>query len=119
MTSVKPAGTGGGSAASIARDGTPPDTIRKLQDNFAEREVEQGKKHRQELNGVNETHKEELQKMQDYHERSLREVKARSEDTITKQDMNYQKEIKDLKDLYEKRFEKLAVQNKKATESGT
>ncbi len=117
MTSVKPSPTG--SAANISRDGTSTDTIRKLQDSFSEREVEQNKKHHQEIVGVNEVHKEELEKLQTSHERSLRDIKARSEDTITKQDMNYQKEIKDLKDLYEKRFEKLALQAKKPTENGT
>jgi hypothetical protein len=67
MTSVKPSATG--SAANVARDGTTTDTVRKLQDTFAEREVEQNKKHRQELVGVNEIHKEELDKLQNSHER--------------------------------------------------
>ncbi len=119
MTTVKPAGTGTGSAANLSRDNSPTETIRKLEDSFAEREVEQNKKHHQELVGVNELHKEELQKIQDSHERSLRDIKARSEDTITKQDMNYQKEMKDMKDMYEKRLEKLALQNKRVPESGT
>ena len=119
MSSVKATGSGVGSGANIARDNSPTETIRKLQDTYTEREVEQGKKHHMEMVNVNENHKEELQKIQDQHERSLRDIKARNEDTVTKQDMSYQKEIKDLKDMYNRRLEKLAFQNKKATENGT
>jgi len=117
MSVSKTSGTG--SAANVSRDGNANDTIRKLQDTYTEREVEQSKKHREELLAVNEAHKDELQKVQDQNERVVRDLKARSEDTITKQDMNYQKEIKDLKDAYTKRMEKLALQSKKATENGT
>ena len=119
MSSVKAAGSGVGSGSNVARDGSPAETVKKLQDTYSEREVEQGKKHREELQTVNESHKEELQKIQDQHERALRDIKARSDDTVTKQDMNYQKEIKDLKDMYNRRIERLAVQIKKATENGT
>ncbi len=119
MSSIKASGSGVGSGANVARDGGATETIRKLQDTYTEREVEQGKKHREELITVNENHKEELQKIQDQHERALRDIKARSDDTVTKQDMNYQKEIKDLKDMYNRRLERLAVENKKATENGT
>ena len=119
MTSVKATGTGVGSGSNVARDNTPTETIRKLEDTYTAREIDESKKHREELATVNETHKEELQKIQDTHERALRDIKARSDDTVTKQDMNYQKEIKDLKDMYNRKIEKMAIQNKKATENGT
>ncbi len=119
MSSVKATGSGVGSGSNVSRDGSPTETMRKMQDAYTEREVDQGKKHREELQTVNETHKEELQKIQDQHERALRDIKARNDDTVTKQDMNYQKEIKDLKDMYNRRLERLAVQSKKATENGT
>lgn len=119
MTSVKASGSGTGSGSNVARDNSPTETIRKLEDSYSAREVEENKKHRDELANVNETHKDEIQKIQDTHERALRDIKARSDDTVTKQDMNYQKEIKDLKDMYNRKIEKMAVQNKKATENGT
>ncbi len=119
MSSVKASGSASGSGTNVGRDGSPIETIRKLQDTYSAREVEQGKKHHQELVSVNESHKEELQKVQDQHERALRDIRARNEDTVTKQDMNYQKEIKDLKDMHSRRLERLALQNKKATENGT
>ena len=119
MSIVKTGGAGVGPGASATREGSPVENMRKLQDAYSEREVDQNKKHREELISVTENHREELQKVQDQHERTIRDFKSKADDTVTKQDMSYQKEIKDLKDMYNRRIERLALQNKKATENGT
>lgn len=117
MTSIKPSNMSP-SATSAARENAN-ESIRKIQDSYDEREVDLNKKHREELQFVNNAHKDDMQKTRDQYEKSLREQKARSDDALNKQDMAYQKEIKDLKDMYQRKLEKMATNAKKETENGS
>lgn len=95
------------------------EALRRARETYQERDVDQAKKHSQEIKRLNEVHQTELRQMEEAHSRQMDDLRERTREAISTRDMRYQKEIEDLRSLHQNQVRKAAVeaeQKQKLTE---
>jgi hypothetical protein len=77
------------------------EALRRTRETYQEKEVDQSKKHSQELKQLTEVHQTELREMEEAHTRQMEDLKVRTREAISARDMRYQKEIEDLRSMHQ------------------
>lgn len=96
------------------------EALRRARETYQERDVDQSKKHSQEIKRLNEIHQTELRQMEEAHGRQMDDLRERTREAISTRDMRYQKEIEDLRSMHQNQVRKAAVeaeQKQKLTEN--
>ncbi len=99
MSSISGSGSGNSSNSDYANKS---DELRRQRETYQKREAEESKKSTKDIRQLNESHAAELEDLQKEHSEQMDALKERLKDTITRRDMQYNKEMEDLRDMYRK-----------------
>lgn len=77
------------------------EALRRARETYQDKEVDQAKKHSQDLKRLTEVHQSELREMEEAHTRQMEDLKVRTREAISARDMRYQKEIEDLRSMHQ------------------
>jgi len=77
------------------------EALRRTRETYQDKEVDQAKKHSQDLRRLTEVHQTELRQMEEAHTKQMEDLKVRTREAISARDMRYQKEIEDLRSMHQ------------------
>jgi hypothetical protein len=94
------------SSVDSAGRGSRTDDSRRQVDESNKAEADEARKNAQAIRRLNDLHAEELSKIREDHNRQLEELKVRGREAVSERDMKYQKEIEDVRGVYQKTMQK-------------
>lgn len=77
------------------------EALRRARETYQDKEVDQAKKHSQDLKRLTEVHQTELREMEEAHAKQMEDLKVRTREAISARDMRYQKEIEDFRSMHQ------------------
>ena len=84
------------------------DAVRRTRETYQKREAENAKKNSKQVKSITESAQAELENVKAEHATQMEELKAKTRDSITRRDMQYQKEISELRDMHQKQLQRVA-----------
>ncbi|MES2963280.1 MAG: hypothetical protein V4760_05275, partial [Bdellovibrionota bacterium] len=76
------------------------DSVRRTRDTYQQKETETAKKNGAKVKQLSETHQAEIDQMKEAHEKQLEELKTKTRDAFSRRDMEYQREIDEMRDMH-------------------
>ncbi|GEM_PF-3262363 len=99
MSSISGSGSGSSSNSDYANKS---DELRRQREAYQKSEAEESKKTAKDIRHLNESHSAELEQLQKEHSQELDALKDRLKDSISSRDMQYQKEMDEMREMYRK-----------------
>ena len=93
------------------------EAVIKAREEYRKKEAELVKKHNKEIQALQERYIQELDKKDRVNTEMLKGAREKSQDSLTRKDMRYQKEMEDLRRMHTKQLEKLMQDNRDRLET--
>lgn len=84
------------------------EALRRARETYQDKEVDQAKKHSQDLKRLTEVHQAELREMEEAHTKQMEDLKVRTREAISARDMKFHKEIEDLRSMHQNQVRRSA-----------
>lgn len=90
--------------------------LRKKREEYSQRESDLVKKHRSEIQRINQQHYQELENVKKNHENQMQNLRNQSRNNQAKRDHKYQKQMNDLREMHRKQVTDLSKSNQDKVE---
>lgn len=92
--------------STISIEGRRDDTVRKIKEDFHQKEAEDTKRHKTELKNLNEQHQIQLEKLKEEHAAQLKQLQGYLRSRLSEKEQEHQGQIQEVRDLYTQQLKK-------------